>query len=535
MFYKIYCVLNMLKPKASLNLSYLLVILITCLVYINSLNNGFVYDDNYMIVENDYLRGLENIPLFFSSKLTTGFIPQGMYRPLTMLTYILNFWSAGLNPFYYHLINLLLHILNISMLYLLLNYLWKDLEPTAVFLAVSLFAIHPLNSQAVNFLSSRATLLFTFFYLMSFYFYLKDRLWISFLAFAIGLLSKEEMIFLPLLILIYELIYKRNLRLKKILPFVALGLFYLLWRRYLFGTATLIYRVRAIKEDLLLGLLNLPFYFRLALWPRGFSIEHPLTSLLRFDTLNLIYIFTFYLILVLGIIYCYRKDKLAAFCLLWPVIAIFPFLFTSLNNPAAEHRFYLDFVGLTLILGYIFDKLIRYKYKLKTVIMGIGLSCILGLSLLTLERNAVWKDELSLWLDARKTAPLSDRVHNNLGREYLLRGQYNLAEEELKLSIRINPLSYQTHYNLGLLYAYLNRLDAAVNEFKIAVKILPAFAAGYNNLAVAYLSYQSPKIDLAREAAREALRLNYPIDKHILEELRIKEIAEKNPKQRSNL
>jgi tetratricopeptide (TPR) repeat protein len=475
-----------------------------------------------MIVENDYLKGLGNIPLFFSSKLTTGFIPQGMYRPLTMLTYLLNFWSAGLKSFYYHLINLLLHILNISIVYLVLNYLWKDLEPTAVFLAVSLFAIHPLNSQAVNFLSSRATLLFTFFYLLSFYLYLKDKLWISFLAFAIGLLSKEEMITLPFLILIYELIYKRKLRLKKILPFVALSLFYLLWRRYLFGAATIIYRVRAIKEDLLLGLLNLPFYFRLTLWPRGFSVEHPLASLLRFSMLNLIYIFAFYLILILGIIYCYRKDKLAAFCLLWPAIAISPFLFISFNNPLAEHRFYLGFVGLTLVLGYILDKLIRHSYQLKATVTGVGLSCILGLSLLTLERNAAWKDELSLWLDARKTAPLSDRLHNNLGREYLLRGEYNLAEEELKLSIRLNPLNYQAHYNLGLLYAYLKRIDEAVTEFKIAVKILPAFAAGYNNLAVAYLSYQPPKIDLAREAASEALRLNYPVDKHILEELKIK-------------
>ena len=193
--------------------AYVLVGLITFGVYANSLHNPFHYDDLHSIVDNPHVRDLGRIPSFFIDP--TAFSAEAdnaMYRPLLLATFAINYAISGYEVYSYHLVALGLHLGCVLLLGAVARQLLAD--QYAAYFAAALFALHPINTEPINYISSRSEILASFFFLLGLYAYLRPGqrryLWVS-LAFAGGVLSKSTTVVFPLVLVAYELICYRRL------------------------------------------------------------------------------------------------------------------------------------------------------------------------------------------------------------------------------------------------------------------------------------------------------------------------------------
>ena len=149
-----------------------LLILVCVVVYFNTLSNEFVFDDRATIVENKYLPDFKgSLPAFFSSAYFEIAEAEASYRPVATLSYYVFYAIGELNPFWYHLGSLILHILNVLLVYFLTLAIQKD--QSSAFVAGLLFACHPAVTEAVNCISFNEDLLAAMFYLASFLLYIR--------------------------------------------------------------------------------------------------------------------------------------------------------------------------------------------------------------------------------------------------------------------------------------------------------------------------------------------------------------------------
>ena len=222
--------------------------LLGLVAYLNSLPNGFHFDDYPTIVENGAIRSLKLIPAYFVDTTTWTLSPLRDWRPVVLVTFALNYRMGGIDPVIFRLTNLVLHIATSLFLFLILKDILSRpaarLAPasprTATGLALSaalLFLVHTANSEVVNYIFARSTLLATFFYAGAFYCYLRgpfsegrahSRLWHigGLSAFALGLASKATIISLPLNLMCFEVIFlnpsgQNPLRLYRAEPWTA--------------------------------------------------------------------------------------------------------------------------------------------------------------------------------------------------------------------------------------------------------------------------------------------------------------------------
>jgi len=219
---------------------------VASLVYVNTLGNSFVWDDIFLIVNNPFLKDISNLPKVLSSGYwaSTG-SSDGLYRPLTMATYLLEYSLFRLDPFYYHLDNIILHLSCCLFVYLIGRKLTGNV--TSAFVAGILFAAHPVHTEAVAWTSGRAELLASLFFLAALYTFIKPPRtlpWyiVSPVLYFLGIASKETALTLPAAIFIYLLLFERDSRgatlktaVKYILPYAAPLAVYMALRLHFLG------------------------------------------------------------------------------------------------------------------------------------------------------------------------------------------------------------------------------------------------------------------------------------------------------------
>ncbi|MCX6355500.1 MAG: tetratricopeptide repeat protein [Candidatus Aureabacteria bacterium] len=192
---------------------------VTFVVYGDSLSNDFHFDDSHTIVENWYLRSLKNIPTFFTSATPFSSLPQNRnYRPVVTVSLALNYSLGGLAPLSYHYVQIALHVLTGFLWYcvaysLLCRSSGGDRVGASAIAAIGslIFLVHPLNSEAVNYISCRSSILATLFFLSAFIFYMRYRelgawqpLCLSALCLVFSLLSKAIGITFIIITVLYD-------------------------------------------------------------------------------------------------------------------------------------------------------------------------------------------------------------------------------------------------------------------------------------------------------------------------------------------
>jgi tetratricopeptide (TPR) repeat protein len=509
-------------------------------VYCNVLFNGFVYDDEYLLVQNPLMRDARHIPeIFLSDIWAFKFEGEGnYYRPMFHLFYMADYHIFGLRPWGFHLTKILLHMGSSLFVFLMASTLincygggntgTKTYKEYIPFAAALLFATHPINSESIA--VGTTEVLFAFFYFLSFYLYIRADVssrgvpLSSVVFFFFAALSKETALTLPILLFAYDYSFKRDSILhpksetlyflfKRYLPYIIVAGIYFILRTYAIGG---IAPVKAHAElsgyeyfinvfplfAQYLGKLILPINLNAA------YIFHPIHSLLGWKgilsvTVTAGFIATLYLLR--------NRNKIAFFSLLLIVIPLLPVFYIPAlgSHTFAERYMYLPSVGFVIVLSMGLCNLggldIFGLRKATFLVLPAALIITALYSTGTIKRNPVWKDDLTLWSDTAKKSPDSHGVHNNLGDAYYKQGRLDEAMEEFRIALKLKPDYEKAHNNLGLVYTEQGRIDEAIEEYKEAIKLNPASAGVHNNLGSTY--YEQGRIDEAIEEYREALRL----------------------------
>lgn len=483
-----------------------LLILWAALVYINTLTNGFVFDDEVTIVNNVLIKSPANITKLFSYEYFT-LSGEASYRPLVTFTYMIDYAVWGLTPAGYHLTNLLLHILSAYFLYLLLVNLWG--ERGFALTAAAVFSLTPVNTEAVNAVSFREDLLITPLCLLSLIIHrclqdpgisgLRGKLFKygAPLLYFLALLSKEMAITLPLLALVMDYYKDRTLHFKKYTVYLIFTVLYLFIRFYVIINM----EESPTGMDAVSMIIFIPsaisFYMRLFLFPINLAADYA-------GGVYVNPLFWFLPVLAVGLFFRSADSKINI-SIAWFFVSLIPVLnIAPLKHPMEERYLYFPSIGLSIFLAALAYRF--HKTSLKTVSISLFLAAVFLFSLLTFERNGVWESNYSLWTDTIKKMPASFAAHNNLGLHYEKDGRADDALMEYRTALKLNPGLAEARNNIGLIYYRQGMLVEAEKEFKFAIKLKPGWSKGHANLGDVYS--KEGRTEDALQEYQIALKLN---------------------------
>ncbi|MBI5695510.1 MAG: tetratricopeptide repeat protein [Nitrospirae bacterium] len=495
--------------------------------YSNSFNCAFQFDDNHQIVENPGVRSLSNIPRFFRDADISTILPAGKrYRPVTVSTFALNYTVSGYNPWSWHLLNILLHVVNAILVYLVcLRLLGGDGRGRTEAFAVSLlFALHPVQTATVTYISGRALLLSTMFLLAAFYLFIAYRReggWAFLFAgpalFLLALLSKEVAVSLIGMMAVYDLVYrpagngvKPARYAPAYMPYLAvLGLFVVV-KEYTQGYVAFQDAAYGVAPYVLTELGVFLHYCRVMLFPVNLNADLFWAAAGGLDAHRLAGGCVLLGMAVLAVM-CRRRAPAAAFFIglifasLAPEHTVIP-----VADAAVEYRLYLACAGFTGLFVYTISRLWTCGAWKKALLMSV---VSLAFAALTYDRNYVWADEYTFWSDVAGKAPYSRTAHTYLERHYRRIGMPEEAIKEIEWVLSLDPTpedEYGAYNNLGICLLDAGRTEEAFAALQKAVSLMPDKAQAYFSLGSAYIRTGRPReaavaVDMALE-----LDANYP-------------------------
>lgn len=502
----------------------LLILSIGFIVYANIFGNQFVWDDEFLVVQNDYIKSWGYLSQMLTSELRCfSSNLSNYYRPLQTLSYAIDYSLWRLDSFGYHLSNLILHLLCAYLVYLVVKLFYNNWTGL---LSSLLFLIHPLSTQVVTYISGRADSLVGLFFLSSFYLFVrafaqnkKNSLFyfLSILFYAFALITKEISLIFPLIFLSYLSIFKPRAKgsvLLSCLPYVMLSLGYLISR------LTILDFTRYTKEVFLWQ--DIPFLIRLfgfgqiilsylgiLAFPLNLHMNYASPYPVDFFGMGM-FISLLILVLVSALFWLsFRISRTTFFFMVWFFILLFPTanIILPLGVSIAPHWLYLPAIGGFSILAAYLVKLVDAKRgRERFLIAGIIAIVLFFYGWVTLSHNSKWRDNTTLYLHELKYSPDDCILHNNLGNEYRRKGLYSEAEQEFQRSIALNPKYPLAYNNLGLVYLEQGFLEKAINSFQQAAGLRPDLPQIFINLGRTY--QKQGRTESALASFRQAIEAN---------------------------
>jgi tetratricopeptide (TPR) repeat protein len=491
-------------------LPYGVLIAAVLIAYANTLGNGFVLDDDTLIVNNRYLRDWQEIGRIFTTTIGSGAGTQsGFYRPLQILLYALIYWLGGAAPLGFHLLNAGLHAANTCLVYLLGRRL--NFRPAGVFFAALLWGLHPIQTEAIANMSGTADVLYAFFCLLGAVVLLPDfsprRMGVACVLFILGLLSKEAAIVFPLLAMsCLFLTSKRRTKPATYLctwPLWLVALAYIGLRFAVLGAHSFdtnfgenlffqYYRTH-IFAPFYTFCATLPYYFGLLAWPVDLRIERQFPI---FPDPLAWQVLVGLAILLLGaaqIIWGHAKHGLAlSWGLLWfaAAFSLYTGIFVPLTTLFLEHWMYLPTVGLFLGLGQSCALKSAPYPALKRTAATASLALALIYGVMTHNQNGVWHDAFTLYPHILKYGEPSQRALNNLGKAYMERGDDRKALELFHQAVALSDTLPNVHQNIAYILVHQPGWQShpreIIAELQRALAINPDFLPAYDGLAYVY-------------------------------------------------
>ena len=564
---------------------FLLIAGLALLAYANTLHVPFVFDDVKEIVENPVVR---NLHYFWNPDAARGLTTyHGLHmRTVAYFTLALNYLVGGTNVVGYHLFNLAVHILTALLVYKLVSrtlglaFFQKEVQGSTTqnaklktqnfvpLLVALLFAVHPIQTEAVTYLIQRLTSLATCFYLLSLTSYIDARLdveeqrtgralaWflVSLVAAVAAMKTKEIAFTLPLVAVLYESVFLRG-KLRRRLFLAPLLLTMLIIPVGLVGTQRLVASGQPVASILesanmasrvdhavsRMDYLSTQFrvivtYLRMLILPVDQSLDHdyPLHPhflapevLLSFLLLATLFGLGVYLVgrgkywsrlpgpesrvPSLGSRFTVHGSRIIGFGILWFFITLaVESSIIPIPDVMNEHRLYLPSVGFFLALvtaaWLLVGKLAVRRPGIGRAATALAAVIVLALTAATYSRNRVWQDEIGLWQDVIAKNPQNARAYNNLGSYLDSRGDYAKALPYLQKAIALRPDFAEGLFNLGLANAGLKQKDMAIFYYRQALALQPSNPEVLYNLGVVYMD--KGMFAPAATVFQEALRLD---------------------------
>ena len=493
---------NRHSTRTRVTLFCLLLAAVVVSLYSNTLFHDFVFDDVTLIQQNTDV-----------TQLNWGrILGRTGYRPVRTLTYALNFALGGANPFGYHLFNVLLHAVNSILIFLLFRSILGRMD--ASFLGAMLFAVHPLQTASVAYVSGRKDLLAAFFLLLASLLYVEwrqrggwQRVVFTGLALFLAVLSKEVAVVFPALFVLIDLsarrerfqagdgkgwtaALKKSGRLYTLLAAVAIAAAYyaVVWTE---ASRMAGYWGGSLAAQWATSFKLFVHYLRLALVPYPLLADYtgvfPIsTGFMEPATLVCVLISGAYLGLAL---WCFRRRPLVTLGMGWFLVPLLPVLqIVGFHEIAADHFLYLPMVGVALVFGHLGAQAAASR-NANVLAWAFLLAVFAVSSILTVTRNRVWASQLTLWEETYEKAPGSYRANANLGQLYWTRFERDpsrnsqLRERAIQLLERageLDPTDSLPQSNLGAIYR-----EWRWNEYKRGNQ---GAAEGLERRALSYLS-----------------------------------------------
>ncbi|MFN0173078.1 MAG: tetratricopeptide repeat protein [Saprospiraceae bacterium] len=453
---------------------------VALVVYATSVSNGFVFfDDDKAILYNKALQN-PSLGKFFKGE------NLGMYAPLTWIAYWIGQGLSEKEAWGYHLLALLLHALNAAMVFAFLRRLTG--QDWAAFFAALLFAVHPIQVEAVSWAAALSTVLFSTFYLGSLLAYLEWRrsskmLWLglSLMAFIAACLSKSAAVTLPLILMAVDYYFTMSGRqltssrlttnlLNKI-PFLVIALFFGL---YTFSTREQEgHNIEAssalfsMGDRFLMVCQTLLFYPFKLLIPLGFSISYP------FIKMNGTWGWAYYVapiaLLVLGWV-VWKKGRgnpdilLGLALYLLPLTVMLPFRTVGSFELRSDRYVYLSCIGLFFIAGLFLEKI---KPEIRNGILVVAAAT---LAFLAFRQTTVWADGVKLFENCTEKTPESSLCQCNLAYNQLISNDFHGAVKHYSESLKYDPSTVEAYNGRGQAYFQLRKYPEALADFTAAIQ-----------------------------------------------------------------
>ncbi len=497
-----------------------LIAALTLLIYSNTFDSSFQFDDYLYVI--DYCK---------AHPLKDYWPPYGT-RYLTYLSFAINYRLGGLDPFGYHAVNTLIHVINGLLSFRIITAAFRTPAmapngeerglPFAVALAASLiFAAHPVQTEAVTYVSQRFASMATLFYLLSLFLYARWReqgpgrrrfFYIgSVLSAFLAQKTKEIAFTLPFVIALYEFAFfgrERTVRrLLHLVPFfLALLVIPLSVLGFLGGGIGDEIRGLQLKDlstisrhDYLLTQFRvIVTYLRLLVLPVNQNIEYdyPMSTsafdprvMMSFLFLLAVFVSAAYALYISAV----RKKPLlllASFGVVWFFVTVsIESSIIPIKDVIFEHRLYLPSFGAALAFSaaaFYAARKIRPTGDIIRPAVIIVLLTAVPLGAATYRRNSVWENEATLYEDAVRKSPDKERVRYNLAWAYQTRGETDKALKQYLEDLRLDPKKEKAHYNIAVIYQTRGDGGEALRHFAEAVRLNPANAIAYYNMALIY-------------------------------------------------
>lgn len=530
--------------QAQVIIKFLVLTGLSLAIYAQTFDDPFHFDDLFYITNNTSIRHLANFPQTIRS-----IADFQISRFVVVLTFAINYHFHQLNVFGYHLVNFLIHVLSSCLVWWMgeLCFILSSVGKFRSFLqnkggaahhgpisdqslvqapywAALLFAVHPLNTQAVVYISQRCESLATLFYVAAVCSYLQQRIsetrtlrgfMPALICGLLGMFSKETVITLPLTIIFLEFFFFKG---RERFHFNRLWLIFGYVCLILVVPALLGFNLRQVLFSSIQSqshsgdVLTLPTYLltqsrvfvrflSLMIAPLGMNLDYdfPMSHTL-FERETFLSFLTLGVILFMAV-RMRRKIPMMTFAIVWFFLTLSANLIPR-ANVIFEHKMYLALAGVLppMVIG-LFD-IVKDRRMLTLSLSFV----VLVFSLLSVQRNSIWRDEITLWTDVIVKSPQKSRPYNHRGMAYKRKGSFDLAVADFNRVIDLDPEDASAYLNRANLFKLMGNNDQAFNDYSKAILL-------DSHNPDAYASRSSilrhlGQFDMAKADLDVALRLN---------------------------
>jgi protein O-mannosyl-transferase len=542
-------------PKAVYPIKFAWGIVIAAIAFIlfaNTISHDYALDDSGAITENRYVQeGFHGIPKLLKVDFWHfSNVHLGYYRPLSLITFAIEYHFVQKNPHVSHFINILIFALSGFFLFIVLNKLFNSYNPLFPFIVALLYIAHPIHTEIVANIKGRDEILSFFNTMAMMWFALKyiDTKKMLFLVLGLvscylAMLSKETaltgVLLLPVIIFYYTDMNVGE-SLKKAIPFALVALLFFIQKKQLLGTLSGIIPDDIVNYPYVKSNIKLPTTFMLfAFCLRLLIVPHPLRYDYSFNQMPAVTIGNGWallgvLIFFTGAYYAYKlalKKNIFGLALSIFYITLIPSLaFTIMRGGIFAERF-LFFPALGFCIALVYGVALLTKtnisvtadntiswLKTNTKFIAPFVIVFVLYSFKTVDRNKAWKDNFTLFSTDIKSGKNSAQNQRHLGNQYI----YLASNEKdslkkieyategidaLKQSLRIYPKFGESYYQIGLAYQIITpNKDSSIYYYNKAIQTAPGYAYSYYNLGIVYQTMG--KNNVASFYYNEAIKYN---------------------------
>ena len=482
----------------------------TFAVYSQVQDHEFInYDDDKYVTNNEYVKaGFTRDSVGWA--LTTSY--NSNWHPMTWLSHMLDAQLFGPNSKGHHLTNLLFHIANVLLLFLVLLRMTGALWQSGF--VAALFALHPLNVESVAWVAERKNVLSTFFWLLTMWAYIRyaqktnlKRYSLVILFFAMGLMSKPMLVTLPFVLLLLDYWPLRRLQSDRrtaisrlvyekipLLVLVAGSVVTTLTVQKMGGALGSL-NAFPIQERVINALVSYWLYLQKMIWPGGLAIfyAHPENTLSVWKGLATAALLA---LVTTAAIRLARRAPYFAVGWFWYLGTLIPVIqLVQTGSIAMADRYaYVPLIGIFIIIAWGLPELLakwRLRSRILTIAAGIWIPTLM---LMTWNQVSHWKNSITIFSHAIEVTDIEYPnfllAHNNLANALLAEGRTGKAISHYKMAINLMPDYAVNHNHLANALFAEQKTEEAISHFKMAIELMPDYAFDHNNLGTVLLAEQ---------------------------------------------